>query len=129
MSDRRRTDPITGEIIDDPTIRPFAEFLLEQDGGKTHTELGESLWDLIHRVEATGKKGSLTLTITVEPVPKTDATLLAITDNIGLKLPEFPRNPSVAYVDKNGNLTRDNPRQPVLTGLRDVSAPNLREAK
>ncbi len=132
MSDRRRTDPHTGEIVDDPTIRPFAEFLIEQDGGRTHVELGESLWDLVHRVEATGKKGSLTLTIVVEPVPKTDATILAISDSITLKLPEFPRNPSVAYVDREGNLTRTNPHQPVLTGLVDVSNPeptNLKEAK
>ncbi|MFT4225336.1 hypothetical protein [Micropruina sp.] len=132
MTDRRRTDPLTGEVIEDPPIRPFADWLREQANGKTHNELGEALWDLIARVEETRKKGTLALTITVEPMPKSDGNVLVISDNIQLKLPEFKRDASVAYVDRNGNLSRNNPRQPTLTGLRDASAPEsttIREAQ
>ena len=133
MTDRRRTDPTTGEVVEDPPIRPFADWLPEQSSGKTHDELSESLWDLVRRVQETGKKGSLELLIVVEPMKKTDGQVLVINDKIKLRLPEFDRDASVAYVDKFGNLCRNNPLQPELTGLRDVSATpepaNLREAK
>lgn len=121
MTDRRRTDPITGEVVDDPAVRPFADWLREQSSGKTHDEMSESLWDLIARVQETGKKGQLILSISVEPM-KGDESVLVVSDEIKLKLPEFPRKPSVFYADRNGNLTRSNPNQPELTGLRDVSS-------
>jgi len=133
MTDRRVTDPLTGEVIEDPPIQPFAEWLRTQSGGKTHDELSEALWDLVQRVRETRKKGTLSLEITVEPMPKTDGTVLTISDAIKLKLPEFARDASVAYVDRNGNLSRNNPMQPELSGLRAVpeaSTPTtLREAK
>ena len=92
--------------------------------------MSESLWDLIARVQETGKKGHLILGISIEPM-KGDESVLVVSDEIKLKLPEFPRKPSVFYADRNGNLTRSNPNQPELTGLRDVSSQEpttLREA-
>lgn len=123
MTDRRITDQRTGEVIDDPTIRPFGAWLQEQSSGATHEELSEGLWDLTARVRETGKKGTLTLIVTVEPMPKTDGQVLVVTDEIRLKLPEFARQGSVFYADREGNLTRTNPDQPELTGLREVPAP------
>ena len=61
MADRRYTNPRTGEITDDPEIRPFHEFVRELGEGSTNTELSEALWDLIQRVQDTGKAGLLTL--------------------------------------------------------------------
>ena len=61
-------NPRTGQVFDDPAIKPFNEFLLEQGGGRTHNEMGEAIYDLAARVRDTGKKGSVTLTITVEPL-------------------------------------------------------------
>lgn len=129
MTERRLTDPRTGEIIDDPHIRPFGDFLREQSSGATHEELSEGLWDLAARVRETGKKGSLTLIITVEPMPKADGQVLMVSDEIRLKLPEFPRNASLFYADREGNLTRTNPDQPELTGLREVAAPPVDPSK
>lgn len=134
MTERRITNELTGEVIEDPPIRPFADWLRELAHGKTHDEMSEAIWDLTQRVRETGKKGSVQLTIAIEPMPKTDGKgPLVINDEIKLRLPEFNRDASVAYVDGNGNLARNDPRQPELTGLRDVSAnpepTELREAK
>jgi hypothetical protein len=106
----------------DVTIRPFGDWLAEQAKGKTHAELGEGLHDLIARVQDTGKKGSITLTVTVEPM-KQDGTLLVVSDEIKLKLPEYDRPSGVFYADKNGNLTRDNPDQMTFESLREVPPP------
>ena len=47
MADRRYTNPKTGEIIDDPQIRPFRDVVQDLGEGATHSELSEGLWDLI----------------------------------------------------------------------------------
>lgn len=107
---------------DDVIIRPFGDWLAEQAKGRTHAELGEGLHDLIARVQDTGKKGTITLTVTVQPM-KQDASLLVVSDEIKLKLPEYDRPSGVFYADENGNLTRDNPDQLSFESLREVPPP------
>ena len=106
----------------DPVVRPFAAWLQEQSGGKTHIELGEGLHDLIAKVRDTGKGGSLTLTVKVKPL-KDDIDVLIVTDEIKLNLPEHDRKASMFYPDEHGNLTRSDPRQLTFDGLREVPAP------
>lgn len=94
----------------EPEIRPFATWLLEQSGGKTHEELSEALYDLVGRVRDTGKKGSVSLTVNVAPL-KGDIDVLVVADEIKLRLPEHDRKASLFYPDKDGNLTRRDPNQ------------------
>lgn len=98
-------------------IRPFADWLREQSAGRTHNELGEGLHDLIARVRDTGKKGTLTLTVSVAPLDK-DVSTLVVSDEIRLKLPEHDRKASIFYTDDAGNLSRTDPNQPEISGLR-----------
>lgn len=119
MTERRHVNPRTGEVVDDPQIRPFADFLRDQSQGRTHDELSEALWDLVSRVRDTGKKGSLQFTVYVEPILG-DETVLLVTDQIKLKLPEHERSASIFYSDGQGNLSRSNPEQPEFEFLREV---------
>lgn len=112
---RRHVNQDTGEIVDDPEIRPFAAFL--QERAATHDELSEALWDLVARCADTRKKGSLTLTIAIEPA-KDAPDVLMVSDEIKLKLPEYPRPSAIYWADGQGNLSRTNPQQPELDGLR-----------
>ena len=106
-----------------PDPRPFAEFLLEQNRGRTHNELSEALVDLVARVEDTGKKGTLTLTVTVEPL-KGNESCLQVSDEIKLKLPEHDRGASIFFRGRDGNLQRDDPNQPSFFDvLRDTPPP------
>jgi hypothetical protein len=104
---------------DDMLVRPFADWLREQSGGKTHDELSEALWDLVARVRDTGKKGTVTLTVTVAPM-KGDKDVLIVSDEIKLRFPEHDRKASLFYPDANGNLTRSDPNQLAFEGLREV---------
>lgn len=101
-----------------PHARPFADFLREQAKGHSHDELSEGLRDLVNRVTDTGKKGSITYTVTVEPTKGTDA--LTVSDEIKLKLPEHDRDASLFFRDKDGNLTRSDPNQLIFESLREV---------
>lgn len=111
-------DPTTVDG-DNPVIRPFADFLREQSGGNTHDELSEALWDLVARVRDTGKKGTVSLTVTVAPMKGSD-NVLVITDEIKLRVPEHDRKASLFYADKTGNLTRQDPNQLTFESLREV---------
>lgn len=103
----------------EPEIRPFATWLIEQSGGKTHEELSAALYDLVGRVRDTGKKGSLSLTVNVGPL-KGDIDVLVVDDEIKLRLPEHDRKASLFYPDKDGNLTRRDPNQLSFESLAEV---------
>lgn len=114
-------------------IRPFADFLREQGGGHTHEELSEALHALIGLVKDTGKAGSVTLTIKVAPMKK-NADALLVSDTITKRLPTHDRKDSIFYADKDGNLTRTDPKQLTFDSLREVpteapAAEGLREAR
>lgn len=101
-----------------PNIRDFASFMLDRP--RTHAELGEALHDLVARVRDTGKKGSLTLTVFVEPFEK-DVERIVVNDEIRLRLPEHDRKPSMFFADRDGNLTRNDPNAIDFSNLADVN--------
>jgi len=93
----------------DPPSKPFAEFLLEQP--KSHNELSDALRELAERVEDTGKKGTLTYIVTIEPA-KAPADAYMVSDEIKLKKPEHDRPGALFWADKDHNLLRNDPNQP-----------------
>lgn len=108
----------------DRTIRPFAAVLQEIGGGKVAARLAEQLAELTEAVSATGKKGTLALTITVAPIGKGNTANLVVSARIACKTPEgddaVPS--SVFFHDVDGNLTRHDPNQPTLP-LRGLDTP------
>jgi len=95
--------------------REFASFLLEQAKGHSHAELSEGLHDLVSRVKDTGKKGSLTYSVVVEPVKGTTDQVI-VKDVIKMRLPEHDRAASIFFTNRAGNLQRNDPSQPSLFG-------------
>jgi hypothetical protein len=108
----------TEQAEDEVRTRPFADVLATLNKGRTHTELSEKLQQLVGAVIETGKKGSITLQITVEPT-KTEG-LLEVSDNVTVKMPTFARAASIFFADDEFNLTRNDPNQSSLPF--DVSA-------
>lgn len=114
---------------DDRQIRPFAAVLQEHAKGTPHARLSEALADLTAAVAATGKKGTITLTVTVAPVSKGAQNALTLSTKIAAKIPEGDdaAPTSVFFTDDHGNLTRSDPNQPSLP-LREVSSPKAATA-
>lgn len=103
----------------DEQTRPFADILLALNRGRTHHELSTGMQQLVAAVEDTGKKGSISLTITVAPT-KSEG-VLEVTETVGVKAPTHSRAASLFYADDSHNLVREDPRQMALP-LRDVTA-------
>lgn len=118
----------TTEEPDEQVVRPFADFIQAIDRGRLAAELAEGLHDLVGAVNDHGRKGTLTLTITVEQ-PKKSGGVLRVTDSVVTKPPRAEREGSMFWTDKTGNLTRSDPNQPTLTGLREVPAAELQEPR
>lgn len=110
------------EEADGPRIRPFADFLVANDKGRTHAQLSEALHDLVAAVRDTGKAGTVTLQIKVAPLGK-DVDQLKVTANVGLKRPAEEPRPSIFFADADGNLSRTDPNQPQIEGLRVAELP------
>ena len=121
---RIRTDPVTGVVVEDPQIRDFASVLVELDKGRVHLEASEGLWDLIQAVEQVKKKGTFTLTLVVAPVNDAEGSPLDVRAEVKVSPPRPAPRANVAYVDEQGNLTRNDPRQPEIEGLRVIDTDN-----
>lgn len=106
---------MTGDV----TVRPFADWLREQQQGITHDELSEALHDLVGSVRDTGKKGTLTFTVTVAPL-KENVDVLVVTDDVKVARPKPDRKSSMFYPDAHGNLTRTDPNQLAFESLHEV---------
>lgn len=121
-------DPETGEILETgPVMRPFADFLREQGKGELHEELTEKLHELVGGVTDTGKPGTLTMQLKVAPM-KGNPEVLTVTDVVVVKVPRNERRPSIFYADDDGNLTKTDPNQPQLAGLK-IAGGGTKETK
>lgn len=110
------------KATDDQQVRPFAAVLQEHAKGSVHARLSDLLAELTAAVAETGKKGTLTLVVTVAPVSKGAAGALTVSTKIAAKVPEGDdaAPTSVFFADDHGNLTRNDPNQLTLP-LREVS--------
>lgn len=112
---------------DERQIRPAAAVFQEIGGGSLHTRISEQLAELTAAVTDTGKKGTLTVTLTVAPIKPGHTSTLVVSGKSVLKAPEGDdQSPSsVFFPDAAGNLTREDPSQPSLP-LRGIA--NARKA-
>jgi hypothetical protein len=101
---------------DGRTIKPFAATLQEIAAGAFHARVSELLQDLVTAVTDTGKKGVLTIQLTVAPIKPGNTTNLVVTGSAAVKAPksEADSPSSVFFRDAAGNLSRNDPNQPAL---------------
>lgn len=93
----------------------FATVLLQHAKGRAHDEATKALAEVVEAVKRLGKKGEVTLKLTVIPV-KNDQTMVYLEDNITATVPKEPRN-SLFFTDDHGGLHRN---QPGLYGSVDA---------
>lgn len=102
-------------------MKAFVETLKEIRDGELTGELSAKLQELVAAVTETEKQGALTIKLTLKHTKK--AGILLLEDDIKLVLPEPDRDTSTVFFATDENdLTRRDPRQPSLPGVRGVVA-------
>lgn len=99
----------------------FITTLRDLRQGLALDDLGDQLVGLVAHVRSTGRAGKLTLTLTVKPASKGNTDVLAIEDAVTVKLPKAETGSTILYATSDNQLSRKDPRQPELSGLRDVT--------
>jgi hypothetical protein len=97
--------------------KPFNDTLKELRFGQLVVELGEQVAAIAKACSETGRKGELTLKLVFRPGK---AGQLEVFDDVKTKVPQFDRESTLVFVTPDGNLTREDPRQATLPGLRKV---------
>lgn len=116
-------------MTDQPTqVRPFADVLRDIRAGEVSDAAATSMQQLVAAVREHGKKGTLTITVVVEPM-KNNESALAVSGEVTLKAPREAPRAAIFFADGDGNLLRDDPRQIALPGLRRVDTITTTEPK
>jgi hypothetical protein len=98
-------------------MKPFMDTVNNLRHGKTAVELTEAMAALVKACYDTGKAGELTLRLRVAPGRSGQ---VEISDLVSTKLPTFERGTSLFFVTDDNNLSRNDPRQENLPGIRSV---------
>ncbi|WNI15554.1 hypothetical protein [Actinacidiphila sp. ITFR-21] len=96
----------TGEIVD------LATWLAGHLNGRTVEQLSNEFHQLLDAVREHGKKGSLTITLVVEPAANgVESAPLPIGVESTVKAPKAIAPKALYFLDPDGNPVRDDPRQ------------------
>lgn len=101
----------------------FTDVLQDIRGGDVIHELTDQLRDVVTRVADTGRPGEIILKLKVKPASKGAGATLIIEDDIKVKLPVHEKGTTILYATKDGDLQRNDPRQPQLVGMERQTAP------
>lgn len=110
----------------------FSQTLKDLRQGQADIDVAKALEELIGSVRATGRPGRLTLTVTVAPLNKGDGNQVTVSDAVKLTKPSVQTGVTVLFTTEDNSLQKRDPKQPELTGLREVAqfpAAEAREVK
>lgn len=93
--------------------------------GTLDEELGQKLTELVKKCEDTQRVGSLTLSLKIKPAK---AGRIEILDDIKVTMPKEEHGTSIMFVLPSGKLTRTDPRQMEIEGLKTID-PDTGEVK
>ena len=106
-----------GETSATPILTEFQKMLGMRDG-ELLKELDVQMRDLVGAVRSTNKTGKITLTLTIEPSKKAQH-MLFVTDDVKVTMPKVGKDSSIFFATDENTLSRRDPRQPELRGLRE----------
>lgn len=88
----------------------FLAKLQRHRGGRVLSEASQRLTEVVAGVKATGKAGSITITLTVKPAAKGNSAVM-LTDKVAFKVPQIEAEQSFWFASDSGELSVDNPAQ------------------
>ncbi len=103
---------IQPETGTDEQTAPVAAFLASHLNGRTDEDISRDFHQLLDAVRAHGKKGSMTITIIVDPPANgVDSAPMPIGVESAVKAPKPTPVKSLYFLDDDGQPVREDPRQ------------------
>lgn len=99
----------------------FLKLVADLEKGETAAELDAALAEVIAAVQLTGKKGSVSLKISIEPASKS-AEVLGIEGEVKAAPPKPDHKLDIFFATESGELSRNNARQMSIDDLKKPSA-------
>lgn len=81
------------------------------DGGAVAYGFSCQLAEVVKAVKETGKKGKVSITLTVDPLPKFGESAVALKANLALSVPRPDYKQMVKFALDDGTLIGDDPKQ------------------
>lgn len=105
--------------------RNFGHTVATVRRGRLTIELDEELRRLVQLCKERNTKGSLTLTLTIGPGK---SAAFEITDEVKVTAPKVKKPVTLMYPTEDGFLSRSDPSQDDLPGIRAADAPEAQRA-
>lgn len=99
------------------TPRTFPQTIDSLRDGQLSDELTKALVNLTAACAETGRAGTLTLTLQLKPGK---GGQIEVFDDVRMKPPKQDRGSSLMFAAADNTLTRDDPRQQQIDGLRTL---------
>ena len=106
-------------MVDEKERPPMLSAMLAQVRPGTDVEAAEKLRKVIAAVQETGKVGSLVIRLDVKPADG-GIEAVVVTDKLTEKIPEKTRIGSLAFITKDGDLSRTDPSAMPLFTDEDI---------
>jgi hypothetical protein len=93
--------------------KPYAQFLIDQQGGTVHAELSEKLRDLVEAIEMHFNKfpGKTEGEIKIHHKIILDRGAYKVVTKYEIKYPKAPQADTIMWLGPNGDLQSTNPKQ------------------
>jgi hypothetical protein len=101
-----------------PGKKPFNDTIVSLRYGTLHDELTDALNKLTDDVTRTGKVGALTLSIKLKPT--NNSGQIEVIDDLKVTTPKETKGTTIMFATPENNLTREDPKQLSIDGLRSV---------
>ena len=110
-------------------VSEFLKTLRDIRRGGMIADCEAHLADLVMGVRETGRAGELLVRIKIAPASAGNVDTLVVTDDVRAKRPKPTVGSTIFFATSANTLQRNDPRQPELSGLREVVAMPAREEK
>ena len=97
--------------------KPFNDTLVQLRYGELHEELTDAINEVVSKVDVTQKAGKIVLTLAFKAGK---GGQIEIADDLKVTLPKEEKGHTIMFATPEGNLTRQDPRQPSFEGIRSV---------
>lgn len=101
-------------------MQDIISILSEMQSGAVAIEISQKFAELVRSVVDTGRKGDMTIKLSLKSSRTKDGTIEMAIDYDGkVKKPELPMGTSTFFVREDGTLSRSDPRQEALFEMPD----------